>query len=683
MTNHAFNYQLLLITRNIQLAVKLDEALKAPAPQAYSLYIAQDAESAQKDLTVRNFDAVIADPASLKLTASHIIKTVKKIKPESAIILIGENFSSEAESDAAYGLGAQLCVCAEKIGAEELILKIKHAISRQKHFNSALKDAEKAVEAKSRFLAVMSHEIKTPMTSIVGMSDLIRKTVLTSEQLEYVDIINKSCEYLLKIINDILDVSKLESGNLTISQNSFTIDEIVKSAHEMLLVKAREKNIDFTCSIARDITEKFTGDSLRIRQVLINLCSNAIKYTDKGGVSLTVKTVSAKPDSVKLSFEIADTGIGIEAEKQKELFMPYYQIEDTGLLKKEGHGLGLVISKKIIELMNGNLYFESRHQKGSKFWFILELKKSCENTAPGVMLSPAEADTKIQSSQADTTFAFDENFSVLITEDNSFNQKLIHSFLIKKGVKKIEMAINGEECFNICKRQRISAVIMDCQMPVMDGITAAALIREYERSAGKPRCAIIALTADTVYGTREKCIRAGMDDYLTKPIDFDSLYGKLIKISAGENAKNWSENKMNKEEPLQQEKSEIIKKESEELVFDPKLISELKKLQLPGKPDIICQLFTIYLKETDAKIESLKASIKEGAAESIRHIAHNLKSSTANVGGTKLSSIFKTIEAKAKNNEIENLEAFIPEIDSNYKFLNEKLRLLIDGKEML
>ncbi|HOT75939.1 MAG TPA: response regulator, partial [Candidatus Wallbacteria bacterium] len=410
---------------------------------------------------------------------------------------------------------------------------------------------------------------------------------------------------------------------------------------------------------------------------------NAIKYTDRGSVSLAVKTVSSKPDSVKLSFEITDTGIGIETEKQKELFMPYYQIEDTGLLKKDGHGLGLVISKKIIELMNGNLYFESRHGKGSKFWFILELKKSGEERAQDVTPSETAADIKTPAPACETIFNFGENFSVLITEDNSFNQKLIHSFLIKKGVKKIEIAANGEECFNICKRQHIPVVIMDCQMPVMDGLTSAALIREYERSAGRPRCAIIALTADTVYGTREKCIRAGMDDYLTKPIDFDLLYGKLVKIAACGNSKNWSDDKMNKEEPLQQEKSEIIKNENEDLIFDPKLISDLKKLQIPGKPDIICQLFTIYLKETSAKIESLKEALREGAADSIRHIAHNLKSSTANVGGVRLSAIFKKLENKAKNNETENLETFIPEIDSNYKSLNEKLRQLIDGKEIL
>ncbi len=685
------NYQLLLISRDINLAIRLDQAFKKSCGSfSYSLYIARDEQAAQKDLHVRNFDAVVvAETAPYCSGFADLTATIKKIKPETAVILIGDNFEAEQDRALALNAGAQCCMTKKNLNEYDFIFNLGQSILRQKFLNNKVRELETADKSKSDFLAVMSHEIRTPMTSIIGMSELIQKTALNSEQLEYVDIINKSSQYLLNLINDILDLSKINSGKLILKQSPFCVEDIVKFAYEMLLVKAEEKKIKFCYNITPEINETLSGDDYRIRQVLINLCANAIKFTDSGSVTISVKTISENQTKVKLAFEVCDTGIGIDIQKQKELFMPYYQIENNDVIKKEGHGLGLMISKKIIEIMRGNLLFNSTPGKGSKFWFIIEVDKLSaseymndspeETRLEKVEKTPAceciENKTGAENSQGyelNSRQSFDANFSILITEDNVFNQKLIQAFFIKKGVKNIEIASNGRECFEIFTRGAISAVIMDCHMPIMDGFEATRLIREHEKKQAITRTPIIALTADHINGTREKCIETGMDDFLTKPIDFELLNNKLITLTnAGTKQSGGNNNQavINSKDCLQ------------EIIFDPEFIEELKKLQIPGKPDIITQLFEIYLKETGLKIDNFKKSAVDKNADSIRMIAHNLKSSTANVGGVKLSALFKTLENKAKNNDIEDIETLIEEIDINYKRLEEKLNQMLEAKE--
>ena len=684
------NYQLLLISRDINLAIRLDQALKKSCGSfSYSLYVARDEQAAQKDLHVRNFDAVIAEAATPGSGFADLTATIKKIKPEAAIILIGENFDVEDERALTLNAGAQCCMVKKNLDESDFIFNLDQSILRQKFLNNKVRELETVNKSKSDFLAVMSHEIRTPMTSIIGMSELIQKTALNPEQLEYVDIINKSSQYLLNLINDILDLSKIDSGKLILKQSPFCVEDIVKSAYEMLLVKAEEKKIKFSYNITPEINETLSGDDYRIRQVLINLCANAIKFTDSGSVTINVKTISENQTKVKLAFEVCDTGIGIDIQKQKELFMPYCQIENDSVVKKEGHGLGLMISKKIIEIMQGNLFFNSTPGKGSKFWFIFEAAKlsapvnnsrkktRLEKIEKTLACERIENKSVVENPQGYNLNAqqnFASNFSILITEDNIFNQKLIQAFFVKKGVKNIEIASNGRECFEIFTRGAISAVIMDCHMPVMDGFEATLLIREHEKKQGITRTPIIALTADHVNGTRDKCIKTGMDDFLTKPIDFELLQNKLTALTNSGNKEAASGNN-----PAVKNSEDS----SRETVFDPALIEELKKLQIPGKPDIISQLFEIYLKETGLKIDNLKKSSADKNADSIRMIAHNLKSSTANVGGVKLSALFKTLENKAKNNDVEDIETLVEEININYKHLEKKLKQMLEAKEYI
>ena len=343
-------YQILLITTNINLAARIDSSIKASARQNFSIYMAVNAESAGKDLADRKFDAVIAEPLSLKLTCAQMIDAVKKIRPECALILIGDEFRDENEALAALGNGVQHCIPKSDYRAEEFPALVTAAISRQHFINSTAGGRPEAEKRAKDLLAALNYDIRTALTSIAGMNELLQKTALSEEQKEYADIMDQSCAQLLKTFRDAMETSKTDA------------------------FPARRERCD---------------------------------------------------------------------------------------PRPENHA----------------------------------------RPAP----------------------SFGDGFCVLVTEDNSFNQKLIGSFLIKKGFRNIEAAFNGEQCVAIYKKKNISAIIMDCQMPVMDGLSAARQIREYEKTSGRKRVPIIALTADTIDGTRENCIKNGMDEYITKPIDFERL----------------------------------------------------------------------------------------------------------------------------------------------------------------
>jgi CheY-like chemotaxis protein len=455
------NYRLLLITDDINLAIRLDQAIaKSGGGLSYSLYVARNEEAAQKDLRARNFDAVVAEIVLPGDGFADLTSAIKKIKPETAIILIGDGFEAKEYLAMALNLGAQYCMVKKNLNESDFLFNLDQSILRQKFLNNKVREIETAGKSKSDFLAVMSHEIRTPTTSIIGMSELIQKTALNPEQLEY----------------------------------------------------------------------------------------NELNFTQN----------------------------------------------------------------------------------------------------------------------------FEPDFSILITEDNVFTRKLIRAFFVKKGVKNIEIASNGRECLDIFSRGGITAILMDCHMPVMDGFEAARLIREREKEHGLKRTPIIAITADHINGTRDKCIETGMDDFLTKPIDFETLQIKFMNLT---NAGVKDAAKDNKQAATG------VKDNLDDGIFDTSHIRELKKLQIPGKADIISQLFDIYLNETSLKIDNLKKAAADRNAESLRMIAHNLKSGTANVGGVKLSALFKNLENKGKNNDLNDIEAFIEEIDDNYKRLEEKLRQMLEKKE--
>ncbi len=377
--------------------------------------------------------------------------------------------------------------------------------------------AENDSKSKSIFLAKMSHEIRTPMNGIIGTVGLLKDTTLSNNQLDFLDIINVSGNSLMSIINDILDISKIEAGKIELENEYFNISIMISDIIKMLGYKAAEKRLVFRKKINNDIPRIVKGDIVRLKQVLINLTNNAIKFTKHGNVTIEIEKLQQKDKKLKLKFKVVDTGIGISEKGRKKLFQEFSQTDASISRKYGGSGLGLLISKKFIELMGGKIFVESKEGKGSVFWFVLEMEIGKEKP----LGQPIDKKVITKKSK--------KKLSVLIVEDNIINQKVTMANLRQLG-HDVEIAENGQIAVEMFESGEYDLILMDIQMPVMDGYEATQEIRKYEEKNNiSDKIKIVAITANAMKEDRSKCISAGMNDYITKPIKQDELQ-RVLKI---------------------------------------------------------------------------------------------------------------------------------------------------------
>ena len=377
-------------------------------------------------------------------------------------------------------------------------------------------EALKATKEKSLFLAKMSHEIRTPMNGIIGTAELLKTSEgLDEEQKDLLNIIDVSANNLLSIINDILDISKLEAGKIELENEAFSIYDLVKDVITMLGVRVMNNEVKLISEINPDIPATLYGDELRLKQIILNFVNNAIKFTKKGNIKIMVDRLSDTSDKIKLKVKVIDTGIGISKSGQEKLFQEFSQVDQSRHRRFGGTGLGLMISKKLTELMEGEIGVESEQDKGSTFWIEIGFLKNAETPNKNVN-NVSDMDTSTQK------------LKILVAEDNVINQKVAMINLRQLG-HEVEIAVNGQMAVDMFKNSKYDVVLMDIQMPVLDGLEATLAIREHEKENNLEKTPIVAITANALKEDKDRCFEVGMDDYITKPFKSEDLVRILSK----------------------------------------------------------------------------------------------------------------------------------------------------------
>lgn len=399
---------------------------------------------------------------------------------------------------------------------EELATEIEQRKKVEKELQKSKEMAETASRAKSDFLANMSHEIRTPMNGVLGTLQLLQQSGLNHSQEEYVSIAYNSGEALLTLLNDILDFSKIEAGKLELESIPFDLKTLIKELTVLLEKKAQERDVELNMEVDAELPLYIKGDSVRIRQILVNLMTNAIKFTEKGKVTVNAKVLEHKAQSVRLRLEVVDTGIGIGEEEQRKLFNSFTQADGSTTRKYGGTGLGLTIVRQLVTIMRGRLGVVSEPGQGACFWVEIGFEITEEEVSQKVQKTVSVNDVELKG-------------YALLVEDNPVNQIVASKMLEKLGLT-YEVVNNGEEAINKLKQpHEFDIVLMDCQMPVMDGYDATEAWREYESETELKRLPVIAMTANAMEGDKEKCLAAGMDDYVAKPVKLQALKEALAR----------------------------------------------------------------------------------------------------------------------------------------------------------
>ncbi len=537
-------------------------------------------------------------------------------------------------------------------------------ITERRDIEAALSEVrELALESartKAAFLANMSHEIRTPLSGVVGTANLLLDTDLTAEQRKYLQMLRKSVDSLMETVNDILDFSKIEAGKLALETIDFNLRELLEETTDLFKISANRKNLSLNLTVENDVSENFRGDANRLRQVLNNLLSNAVKFTETGEIRLKISNSEEIELQSVLLFEVFDTGIGIDEEQKSRLFQPFTQADISTTRRFGGTGLGLAICREIVEMMHGEIGVESEIGKGSRFWFTIRLVESRESRVESREIKISHNAKYFENNEERKLSTLDFRLSalkILIVEDDEVNREITSKLLEQIGYKS-EFAENGAEAVKKTVEKDFDLILMDCQMPEMDGFAAAEMIRRSEKSH-RPK--IIALTAFSAEAEREKCLRAGMDDYLCKPVSKNDLTEIIQKHFSAEKV---LPNLDLEENFVQHSLSEII---------TPQILNALLEIEARGEKNFVSEILQIYCENAEKQISALKNEIKNRDAESITRRAHSLKGSSANVGLEKLTGLFEDLQTETNSGNWERIETLVTEIIEKLEFIKQQI----------
>ena len=631
------------------------------------------------------YDIVFTDIAMSKMDSQQLVNEIYNINPEQVITVI----SAHSESDKfikfiEQGIGSFILKPIKNDNLMRILYKVsrnitnskltkKHNLSMKK-FNKMLKErvreeikknTQKEIKLleqsnalskeyeiqkhKDMFLANMSHDIRTPLNGIIGFLDILKNTDLTKEQKKYINLISISSEILSTVINDILDFSKIAEGKLELNKQPTNCKTELTKLLSIFEPKIKEKGLKFVINLDPNLPVCIICDHYRLKQVIMNLMGNAIKFTKKGLIEFSAMVVSKTSNSATIKYSVTDTGIGIAKDKQELIFQAFSQENKSISTKFGGTGLGVSIANGLVKLAGGKLKLRSTPGIGTKFYFTLEVK-TCKN-----ILTSNKCDININMYKYN-------NVEILVAEDNLINQELMKNILTNKNIK-ITIANNGQDVIDIYKENihKYNMIFMDINMPVMCGLKALEQIRNFEKSKKIKNIPIIALTANTIKGDREKYIDLGMNDYLSKPIDIKKLNKVLVDFLGGNNISKAPESKKND-----------IENNSDMLTYD---INDVA-IQLETDVLIIEKLIDKFFKKFDIQIKEIYEAVEVKDFEKLYSIFHAIKGTSGNLRLNYILESVTLLEKSAKsadtkfnwNKQLKQLEEYVQE----YKKILEK-----------